>query len=296
MTSHVGKWDLVKTIAGGSFGDIFVVEHRTTRQRACAKIERIRPRTKRDPKPPPAQLHIEQATYDHLHRTVPADRLHYFPRIFDFGTQGKFTFMVMTLMKRDLESIIRDRAYTDRDKLKCLSDSITALETMHRAGVLHRDIKPRNICISRGKCGVALIDLGLSKKYIEHGRHIPQKQKDSIVGTYRYCSVPALLSLESSRRDDMESLVYTFINIFKSKLPWQDLNIPHLDSSDADLRRQAEAEREKTVLKLKQTTPPETLCRDVPVCLQRILESVQLLQFMEEPDYQLYRSYVQQDM
>ena len=287
--THVGDWDLIDTISSGSFGDIFTVVHAETGQQACAKLE------KRDSSKA-SQLQIESATYRHLQTTIEPSCRKFFPQIHDFGVQGKYNYMIMTQMKCDLAYII-DK-YSERQKLRCLISSIDALEVLHSAGILHRDIKPRNICIRPNhKCSVALIDLGLSKKYITTtGRHIPQQQKESIVGTYRYCSIPALLSLESSRRDDIESLVYTFINVFDATLPWQNLKILNLTSSDPRKRKFAEEQREKIILNLKQTTSPDTLCEDVPMCLQQILQDVKLLSFTEQPNYERYRSFVQQDL
>lgn len=287
--SHVGDWNLVKSLANGSFGHIFVVQHRVTGQRACAKLERINPSGNK-----PVQLPVERNTYRHLAHTVPPEKQHYFPRVLDFGSQGKFQFMIMTLMKCDLQDIIDE--YSEREKLKLLLDTIRALETIHDAGVVHRDIKPRNICISRGRTGISLIDMGLSKKFLQNGKHIPQMQKDTMVGTYRYCSIPAMLCLQSSRRDDCESLVYTFINIFGKKLPWQNIKIPHLQSSDADLREEAERKREKAVLRMKSNIRPSDLCKDVPECLERILRDVRVLNFAERPNYARFLAYVKQDM
>jgi serine/threonine protein kinase len=287
--SHVGDWDLVETMTGGTYGHIFVVEHRITGKRACAKLERILTDDN-----VPVQLPIERNTYRHLHRHVPANKQIYFPRVLDFGTQGKFHFIIMTLMKCDLEEIVGK--YSERQKLNLLLDSINAVEAIHDAGIVHRDIKPRNICISRGATGVSLIDMGLSKKFVEKGAHIPQERKTTLVGTYRYCSIPAMLCQQSSRRDDMESLVYTFVNVFCARLPWQNLKVPNLESPDRGLREVAEHRREKAVLRLKQTTRPDDLCAHVPACLGRILRDVRILAFMERPNYDRMRAYVKQDM
>ena len=53
-----------------------------------------------------------------------------------------------------------------------------AVKAIHSKGIIHRDIKPNNICIGRGKFNpleseVYLIDFGLAKMYLENdGSHI----------------------------------------------------------------------------------------------------------------------------
>jgi serine/threonine protein kinase len=48
---------------------------------------------------------------------------------------------------------------------------------MHEKQILHRDIKPDNFLMGIGKNShiVYVVDLGLSKKYIREGKHIPYK-------------------------------------------------------------------------------------------------------------------------
>jgi len=68
-----------------------------------------------------------------------------------------------------------------------------------------------------------MIDFGLSKRYKcpKSGQHIVYKQRNGITGTPRYCSLNAMLRLEQSRRDDLESIGNILIFFANGgTLPW----------------------------------------------------------------------------
>ena len=88
-------------------------------------------------------------------------------------------------------------------------DAIDIISNIHKKGLIHRDIKPENLMLDKeGKLN--FIDFGISKLIISNGIHISEKEGKSLIGTAKYCSVNSHKGLELSRRDDIESLIYTF--------------------------------------------------------------------------------------
>lgn len=59
---------------------------------------------------------------------------------------------------------------------------------------------------------------------MEKGKHIEMKNSKPFIGTVRFASEAAHLGLETSRKDDLESLFYVIVYLLKGKLPWQDLD------------------------------------------------------------------------
>ncbi len=107
------------------------------------------------------------------------------------------------------------------------------IESIHSCGFIHRDIKPQNIVLgcssekSEKANKIFLIDFGLASQYIsDNGSHIkPIKNYNSVVGTALFASINAHHGNELSRKDDIESLIYTLIYLLIGTLPWKNICI-----------------------------------------------------------------------
>ena len=103
---------------------------------------------------------------------------------------------------------------------------IQRIEFIHNKGYLHRDIKPDNFVIGRGKKAskVYIIDFGLAKRYLlKDGGHIPYRDNKNLTGTARYASLNTHLGIEQGRRDDIEGIANVLLYFVKGSLPWQNL-------------------------------------------------------------------------
>ena len=71
----------------------------------------------------------------------------------------------------------------------------------------------------------------MSKPYLDKDRnHIKYREGKPLVGTARYVSLNTHLGIESSRRDDIESLGYILLYFLKNGLlPWQNLQANNKD-------------------------------------------------------------------
>ena len=63
------------------------------------------------------------------------------------------------------------------------------------------------------------------------------KINKAFVGTCRYASIAAHEGHEIGRKDDLESLFYVMIFLFKGKLPWQGIVLKDEDDKQAEIAK-----------------------------------------------------------
>src|SRR6185312_11482990 len=89
-------------------------------------------------------------------------------QVFDFGASEGLTYLVMELVTgEDLARVLRTLGPMPFSRLgKVVIQVCTSLGEAHQKGIVHRDVKPENIMLVRGKesTDVAkVLDFGLAK-------------------------------------------------------------------------------------------------------------------------------------
>lgn len=94
-----------------------------------------------------------------------------------------------------------------------------------------------------------------------------------MIGTPRYASVNTHLGAELSRRDDIESLAYCMIYLWKGSLPWQGLCAKN------------EKDKHAKIMDMKMGMSIELLSQDMPEEFGKFLLYSRNLDFTDKPDY-----------
>lgn len=153
----------------------------------------------------------------------------------DFWEGGGKYYMVTNLLGPSLGSLhkVCGGSFSLKTTLMLAKQMIGLLKRCHDCGIIHRDIKPNNFLMEfqLPHRHVTLIDFGLSKKYRNGGEHIPYAERTQRVGSLRYMSKYSHQSVESSRRDDMYSLGYVIVYLYKGDLPWQSSEVDKIKGS-----------------------------------------------------------------
>ncbi len=91
-------------------------------------------------------------------------------RIYSLVEADDDVFFVMELVEGvSLHSVINDfiarNRYLSRDRVGTIVSQIaSALDAMHNAGVMHRDVKPSNVVLDRARDRAVLLDVGLARR------------------------------------------------------------------------------------------------------------------------------------
>ena len=247
-------------IGKGSFGEIYVVHDQISQSFYALKME---PRkTKR------RVLDFEIQVFKGFNSP-------YFPRYIGSGRTQRYTYLVMELLGPSLSSVrknLPNGRFSLSTTLRSMSYVLSAIQSLHSIGIIHRDIKPGNILLRRNReYPFVLIDFGLSRIYIDKDTHqiIPPRQKPGFRGTAAYASVNAHRCMELSRRDDIISWFYMTIDLIDpNALPWKK-------------RIQSQ-----TIYQIKSTTDMEKVSSQISPHLAKIWKLIEPLSFRDEPDYQ----------
>jgi serine/threonine protein kinase len=151
----------------------------------------------------------------------------------------------------DLAERVKAQPLSVPDAIKMGIQLASAIETAHRAGIIHRDIKPQNVLIS--SYGVpGLTDFGIAGRPGE-------VEEDDNVGVSMPWSPPEVLTGASngSRASDVYSLGATLWNLLVGRSPF---SLPGDDNSQRAL-----------FTRIVHSKPPMTGRADVPSSLERLL-------------------------
>ena len=263
------EYIILKKIGSGSFGKVYLAEYKQSKKDVAVKFER---------KEKISRLINEYKIYRYLDYMGFKEGL---PKIYDWKELEDYNVLIMQLLGVNLESLLNkfNRRFKLSTVLKLANTLITLLESMHKIGFIHRDIKPNNFMIGKDedKGQVYIMDFGLSKKYTSKGRHMKFREGRSLIGTARYASINMHMGMEPSRRDDLESVGYMLIYFLKGKLPWQGL------------KKESGANHVETIGEVKICTSINKLCEGIPLCFGEYMRYCRNLKFKEDPDYDYLR-------
>lgn len=140
--------------------------------------------------------------------------------IYDYGVHAGFEYLAMEYLPRgDLKARIQ-RGVTERESLQFLQRIAEALQVVHHAGLVHRDLKPPNVML-RENDAVALIDFGLARQIDGGGTTSLQTGQTGILrGSPYYMSPEQALGEQLDGRSDFYSLGIILYEMLTGQKPY----------------------------------------------------------------------------
>ncbi|HXH91131.1 MAG TPA: protein kinase [Thermoanaerobaculia bacterium] len=199
--SRLGPYEMVALIGAGGMGEVYKARDTRLDRSVAIKVlpsafagnAQLKLRFEREAKT------ISQLTHPHI------------CTLYDVGNDQGVEYLVMELLDGEtLADRIARGPLPMRDVLRYGGEIAEALDRAHRAGVVHRDLKPGNVMIT--KSGAKLLDFGLAKGgalEITADGATQQKsltQEGTILGTFQYMAPEQLEGTEVDARTDIFAL------------------------------------------------------------------------------------------
>ncbi len=182
-------------------------------------------------------------------------------QVFDYGLDERSHrhFIVMEFVDGpSCADLLRDRKRLDVDEtVRIVRDACHGLDYAHRAGVVHRDVKPGNLLQSLESGATKLADFGIAKA----AEQTRITQVGSVLGTAAYLSPEQAHGDEAGPRSDIYSLGVCAYQLLTGRLPHEYGSLTEL----------ALKQREEPIEPISQLRPevPRALDQAVRVSLER---------------------------
>ncbi|MFL5345934.1 MAG: protein kinase domain-containing protein [Hyalangium sp.] len=243
----LGNYRLVRRLGAGGMGTVYLAEQTVIQARVALKV--LHPHLSRD-ESVRARFHAEA-------RTVNLIRHPNLVRIFDIcEAPGGLHYLVMEYLEGRSLSQFR-RPMEPSFLIPLLAQACEALDAAHRAGVVHRDLKPDNLLVVQRE-GEApqlkVLDFGVAKA---RGMLLDAHQTavGMVLGTPAYMAPEQWMGKAVDGRADLFSLGVTGYRLLTGQLPF---------------RREQLAER-ALAGRWVSPVPPHELNPRVPKALSRVL-------------------------
>ena len=213
MIKKINNYQILSKIASGGMANIYLAQDTRTGAKVALKILKD-------------EVSDKEKIYERFSQEGLLSLDHpNIVKILDAGVHENIPYIVMEYIEgTDLEELIKKKGTLSLNEFFYLTNQVlNALSYVHKQGIIHRDIKPKNILID--KSGTAkLTDFGIAKSLYSHVK----TSTGSYLGAPAYSSPEQMDGKEVGSRSDIYSLGITLYEMLAGVTPFSSTSIPSL--------------------------------------------------------------------
>lgn len=205
--TRLGAYEILSPLGAGGMGEVY--RARDTRLDRTVAIKVLPPDLAADP--------MRRQRFEREARAIAALNHPHICVLHDIGREGQMEYLVLEYLEGETLARRLERGpMPTADLLRVGIEIADALDKAHRQGLIHRDLKPGNIILT--KAGAKLLDFGLAKAVetqpaaraltdvstASTGK--PLTARGTIMGTYNYMAPEQLEGRELDSRSDIFAL------------------------------------------------------------------------------------------
>jgi len=212
LNTVLGKVLVQKRLGEGGMGLVYLGRHQTLDIDVAVKVL------------PPATAQKDRAFVDRFLREArTAARIHHpnVVQVFDVDYQKGYYYIVQEYIEGETagERLRRKRMLTERETVEVALGVALALEYARRKNIIHRDVKPENILLSKDG-EVKLADLGLAKRVGAEGGSGLTLREQALGTPYYIAPEQAHDARKADHRSDLYSLGATMFHLSTGRVPF----------------------------------------------------------------------------
>jgi serine/threonine protein kinase len=207
-----GRYEIERFVGAGAYGAIFSAIDVESMERVAVKAL-----------PPATHAGVNKTAVGRFEREMQVIARLRHPNIitlYDFGqTPSGMTYMVIEFIDGlTLFDLVTTQRLTESEAISLCEQIAMALDEAHTKGVVHRDLKPQNVMVTRGPHGYTakVLDFGMAKLTSQGGDDmLPQLTREGMaVGTPRYIAPEQARGKQVGAWSDIYALGLLFYEMF----------------------------------------------------------------------------------
>jgi serine/threonine protein kinase len=200
-----GRYQVIRLLGEGGMGAVYLASDEVLGKQVALKFVHTRLRDRLDTLRDEVLL-AQKVTHRHVCRTYDLEEV-----------DGRYLVKMEYVAGETLaDKVAREKRLSVAEALAIARSIVEGLEAAHAAGVVHRDLKPRNVLLEEGSGRVVLMDFGIARTTAPTG----QTADDGISGTPEYMAPEQVRAQKVDGRTDLYALGCLLYQLVVGEVPF----------------------------------------------------------------------------